>query len=468
MKAHVFFLLLSIPTFAQTIQNPGFETPRDTNRTLPADWRVDTKAGYSIALDSTAAKNGRRSLRIASVGDGPFTSGGFSQSATVQMSEPALVHLRGFVKTDNPAGVGIWWNSWRDWKHKGFAHSNEQVKLRPTDEWQSFDLVLPTSAEINQFTFGAYLNSRGSVWFDDLRFETAPAGTGEPSAKVNAYVQKAIALVKKHALVRDSIPWPQTEAEMLAFARGMQTTEDAYPVIGILLNVMWSYGDNHSHFLAPSGVKNLEADESDDKGPQPQARYLGDGVGYIAVPQFYGINDTRGAAFATQIQQLIQGIDTAQTVSDWVVDLRGNTGGNVWPMVAGLVPLYGNQAKSQYKRETKVQRPYRLRTPPGQIAVLIDGRTGSSGEFTALSFIGLPNVRSFGTHSAGYTTGNADYKLPDGAILFIAESVGEDRAGKKYPHGIAPDEEIKTPVKTPPTDTTDPTLDAAKAWLLNR
>lgn len=94
----------------------------------------------------------------------------------------------------------------------------------------------------------------------------------------------------------------------------------------------------------------------------------------------------------------------------------------------------------------------------------MDSQTGSSGEFTALSIIGLPNVRSFGTKSAGYTTGNADYKLPDGAMLFIAQGVGKDRAGKKYPHGIAPDEEIKAP----PTETTDPTLDAAKAWLMKQ
>lgn len=50
------------------------------------------------------------------------------------------------------------------------------------------------------------------------------------------------------------------------------------------------------------------------------------------------------------------------------------------------------------------------------------------GEFTALSFIGLPGVRSFGTHTGGFTTGNDDYELPDGARFFVAQSIGKDRA----------------------------------------
>lgn len=477
--------LLSTTALAQTVQNPGFETPRDTLRTLPTGWRVDQRAGFTVALDSTVAKSGQRSLRIASVDEGPFTSGGFSQSATVQLNEPTLVHLRGFVKTDNPAGVGVWWNSWRDWKHQGFAHSNQQVNLRQTDEWQPLDLVLPTSTEINQFTFGAYLNGQGNVWFDDLRFETAPVGTGEPSAKVKAYLQKAIALVKKHALVRDSIPWPQTQTEMLAFARGMQTAEEAYPVIGYLFSVMRKYGDNHSHFLLPSGVKNLGADESDDKGPQPQARYLSDGVGYVAVPRFSGVNKTRTTAFANQIQQLIQGIDTSQTVTSWVVDLRQNEGGNMYPMIAGLGPLLGEgtlgyfvngkrevpwgyrNGKSYVKKTgtgTTVSTPYRLRQAGARVAVLIGPRTASSGEMTAISFIGRPNTRFFGLPSAGYTTANEEFKLPDKALLFLANAGTADRTHRKYPQRITPDEAIKVPA----TDTTDPTLDAAQAWLVNQ
>lgn len=472
-------LLVSTTVPVQIIQNADSETPRDSIRTLPTGWRVDRKAGYTVALDSTVAKKGRRSLQIAYVPDAAVSQP-FSQSAPVRSSAPALVHLRGFVKTDHPAGVGVWWNSWRDWKHRGFAHSSQQVSLRPTDAWQPLDLVLPTSADITQFTFGAYLRGQGHAWFDDLRFEAAPVGAGEPSAQVNAYVQEAIALVRKHALVRDSVPWPQAQAEVLAFARGMQTAEQAYPVIGHRLDVLRRYGDNHSPFQSPATVKNPRADQPDDEGPQPQARYLGDGVGYVAVPRFWGINETREMVFATKIQTLIRRVDSAQIVTDWVVDLRENGDGNRFPMITGLGPLLGEGAlgyfvdgnrevpredrngKSYVKKTgTNVSVPYRLRQAGARVAVLIGPRTGSSEETTVIPFVGRSSARLFGLPSAGYTTANDNFKLPEGAQLYLATAVTADRTHKTYPQRIIPDEEIKAPA----TDTADLALDAAKAWL---
>lgn len=98
------------------------------------------------------------------------------------------------------------------------------------------------------------------------------------------------------------------------------------------------------------------------------------------------------------------------------------------------------------------------------MAVLIGPSTGSSGEMTALSFMGRPDTRFFGLPSGGYTTANGSYNLPDNAQLYLAVSVSADRNHKRYPHGITPDEEIKAPA----TDTTDPTLDAAKVWLVKQ
>ncbi len=467
MKLLPALLLLNSLSLGQTILNASFEMVRDTNPLLPQGWKIDRKAGYRISLDTLVAKSGRSSLLIASATDTTTGQCGFSQNLPVQVTQPTLVHLRGFIKTDHPGAVGVWWNSWRDDKHRGFAHSQQQITLNRTTDWQPFNLVLATSTDINRYSLGAYLRGAGNVWFDDLRLELTPAATGEPAARVKDYLQKAVALVKKHALVRDSIPWQQTQAELLAYARGLRTEAETYPLIGHLLTIMRQHGDNHSFFLNPQEAMELKADHSTDEQaeePEPQARYLGDGVGYVLVPAFQGVNQRRETAFATRIQALISQVDSAESISGWVVDLRGNTGGNVWPMIAGLVPLYGKNAKRSYRRVTKVQYPYRLRQAPGRIAVLLDAQTASSGEFTALSFIGLPHVRTFGQHSAGYTTGNADYKLSDGARLFLARSIGEDRAGRQYRHGITPDEEIKA-VSTP---ISDPALEAATAWLLKK
>lgn len=475
MKLLLSLLLVSPFAWGQTIQNSSFELPQDTNRHLPQGWEVGHKAGYTIALDSTLAKSGRRSLLISSASDTASGPHGFSQTCIVQLKEPTLVHLRGYVKTDNPVGVGVWWNAWHDSQHRGFASLDQQVVLRQTEEWQALDLVLPTPTDVTKYNLGAYLRGRGRVWFDDLRLETVTAKAGPPSAPVKAYLQNVMTLVKKHALVADSISWTQAQAELMSFARGMQTKTETYPLIGYLLGLMRHYGDNHSFFIPPQIATSLQADqpgEPGSQGPLPQTRYLGDGVGYVAVPGFMAMNRKREMVFARLIQNLIRQLDSSQRISRWVVDVRGNTGGNIIAMTAGLMPLYGKQvpaytkkmAKRFYKGDPIVERPYQLRQVADRVAVLLDEQTASSGEGIALSFIGLPNVRSFGQHSAGYTTANDSHKLSNGVLLVIAELVNEDRRGKPYRHGIPPDDEVKGM----PTPSSDPTLEAAKSWLVNK
>ena len=46
------------------------------------------------------------------------------------------------------------------------------------------------------------------------------------------------------------------------------------------------------------------------------------------------------AAFADAIQAAIRQADRAE-LAGWIVDLRGNTGGNMWPMLAGFGPVLG-------------------------------------------------------------------------------------------------------------------------------
>jgi carboxyl-terminal processing protease len=109
----------------------------------------------------------------------------------------------------------------------------------------------------------------------------------------------------------------------------------------------------------------------------------------------------------------------------------------------------------------QVANPYHMREEGAPVAVLMGPGTGSSGEVTALSFVGRPFTRHFGQPTAGYTKGNEDFMLPDGSRFFIASVVSTDRTGKAYPDRIFPDEEI-----APGTSGTDPVLERAKQWLI--
>jgi carboxyl-terminal processing protease len=172
--------------------------------------------------------------------------------------------------------------------------------------------------------------------------------------------------------------------------------------------------------------------------------------------------------------------------SGWIIDLRGNGGGNMYPMLAGIgfvlgegtagsfVSLEGNtQSVWSYRSgkamvaevvDAEVTKPPLTLTELPSVAVLIDSGTISSGEAIAVSFAGRPRARFFGTQTYGLASGNQMFRLADGAALFLNTTMDADRLGRKYPDGIEPDVSFPEPT-TIPDEASDPALQAAEAWL---
>jgi hypothetical protein len=63
--------------------------------------------------------------------------------------------------------------------------------------------------------------------------------------------------------------------------------------------------------------------------------------------------------------------------------------------------------------------------------------------------------------TAGLSTANDTKALPDGAMIMLTTAVEADRTGKRYGEKLSPDELIPAPA----TDTDDPQMDRAVAWL---
>jgi C-terminal processing protease CtpA/Prc len=150
----------------------------------------------------------------------------------------------------------------------------------------------------------------------------------------------------------------------------------------------------------------------------------------------------------------------------WIVDLRSNGGGNMWPMVAGLGPILGEGPLGYFIGPTGVETlweyrngastsggfvvstvspPYVLRRQQPRVAVLSDVGIASSGEATLIAFRLRPNPRSFGQPTCGLSTANSTSTLSGGATFTITTSVMADRAKNRFGDSIAPDEVISDP-----------------------
>lgn len=190
---------------------------------------------------------------------------------------------------------------------------------------------------------------------------------------------------------------------------------------------------------------------------------VSDGIGYISVPGLAGTNREQGDAFSAEVCQAIER-RANEAARGWIVDLRRNRGGNMWPMLAGLRALLGDHSPGAFLDRADTPSPWRIRKTEGcgldissaPVAVLIGPRTASSGEAVAVAFRARPRTRFFGRPTAGLATSNRSIKLPDASMLMLTTAAFSDRSGGTYPSGITPEVQ---------EEDDQATRNAADAWL---
>ncbi|MEU1481847.1 S41 family peptidase [Streptomyces sp. NPDC005760] len=301
------------------------------------------------------------------------------------------------------------------------------------------------------------------------------------SPGARTYLSQALDIMEKHSLLRHKVDWSDLRSRAFSQARGAQKTADTY---GAINSALYALGDGHSLFWEPEEAKQrFGASVVSFDGLE--GRSLKGGVGYISLPGVQGSQQAYD-------QYVRQGRDAvakagAGEACGWVVDLRSDTGGNMWPMLAVVGPILGDgtvgafvdadgskslwaiKHGSPYEDGKSVGwsdgRPFAKSAPP--VAVLTGKRTGSAGEAVVVAFRGRPDTRFFGEQTYGVPTGNEPYHLSDGAVLVLTEVKDADRTGRAYDAPIPPDVEIvKDP--RPVARNRDEVLQAAQSWLLEQ
>ncbi len=298
---------------------------------------------------------------------------------------------------------------------------------------------------------------------------TAPVPSAISSVAA-AYLEEVVTLLQRHSVKRRMIDWTAFRVEVVAAAGPAQTISETVPGIRRALALL---GDGHSLYLPLRGSPVAAPNRSCDA---PTIRRPGTpNIGYVRVRQFAG-SPAEATLYAQQLHDSIRVADRDGIVG-WIVDLRGNSGGNMYPMIAGIGPILGEgvvgyflDADSAFTLFSyrdgmsahadtplhQVSSVYRLKHPNPRVAVLTDGWVLSAGEGVAVAFRERPNTRSFGTATCGLSTGNATYWLSDTARLVITASTMADRTRRAYGDIIPPDEVVTNP---------DDAVSRAIAWL---
>ena len=186
-------------------------------------------------------------------------------------------------------------------------------------------------------------------------------------------------------------------------------------------------------------------------------------LGYLELPGQNSSSPECEEAYAKIAHQIIRDLDQT-AIGGWIIDLRRNTGGGLWFMLAGVGPILGEGECSSFVSPTgqftafydqgrawveqdnysaQVNEPYELKRLWPPVAVLTSQLTSSAGELVALAFRERPRTRSFGEPTYGTPTGNDGKELSDGAIIALTTHLGVDRTGRIYDHSLLPDQHVQ-------------------------
>ncbi len=280
-----------------------------------------------------------------------------------------------------------------------------------------------------------------------------------PIPEVHAYLEEALNVLEQYSVRRNEICWATFREEVFQSAKGASCPAETYEAIRIALDLL---GDHHSVFLTPNEVEKYK-DSKPRTIKEIEGFLIEDQIAYLKIPSFASFSAESMNEYASKVQNIICKLDTNQ-VNKWIIDLRGNNGGNMAPMLLGLAPFLDKKSiemafgvedpnegavlynGSSIKFEggdfdpcVLSSTPYHIKNPSSPIAILLDEKTASSGEAVAIAFLGKEHTRTFGQHTGGYTSGNSPFFLSDRALICLSVSYMRDRLGRVYKEGVVPD-----------------------------
>ena len=274
--------------------------------------------------------------------------------------------------------------------------------------------------------------------------------------EVSEYLTETINLLEQKSVNRNEIDWNEFRIDIFQKAGNAKNIKDTYPAISYAVSKL---NDSHSYFKP---VTETEADSENKPLPMLSDEVTPEDIGYIRIPFCIG-TESDNDVYIAKIREKIEA-QSNKELKGWILDLRGNFGGNMWPMLLSIEPLIGNGTLGYFADADNKYRAWKLIEGKAYIddqliietnihfkkdlsnaflAVLTDCQTASSGEAIAVAFKFRENSKSFGKPTFGVSTGCISHELSDGSTINLTETIFADRKKTKYGSSIIPDFEVE-------------------------
>ncbi len=271
-------------------------------------------------------------------------------------------------------------------------------------------------------------------------------------------IENALEVIENNSIKRGIVDFEKLEAQFSLKKKEISSDPELYNVIQSLID---SLGDGHSYLIMNDGRKfgeradpetiqkvDIERIPEDDKG-----------IKYLQVERISPGDNKKMQKYADDLFKKIISLYDPD-MKGWILDFRNNSGGHLWPMLAGLSPLVdsdtagcGVYPEGIYWRwrakdgkagvgsniHFSVSNPQKINYVKKPVVILTGNKTASSGEASVISFIGKNNVCIIGEKTRGLATINQPFDIGNGIKIMLTTGYFGDRNGNIYPEGIIPD-----------------------------
>jgi hypothetical protein len=255
------------------------------------------------------------------------------------------------------------------------------------------------------------------------------------------YVMRVFDSIEVHSMHRFTFNLDSLEASLLEQLSDSISHEELIQLLQDAIKVI----DKHNYILTAEQYHQMQKGDNPEVSVNPypfQGKILESKYALISVDGFLGVDAIASKNYTDSLQKMLQKLYN-QKPEGWIIDLRNNGGGWIYPMLAGLGPLLGPGIKAFEITGNAVLTEYyyykdkfdylllsdsvwffKKQLPT---AVLVSEKTGSAGELLTLAFRGNANTVIIGKQTAGFSTGLQGILMPDGTQICVTNCVMTDR-----------------------------------------
>lgn len=262
-------------------------------------------------------------------------------------------------------------------------------------------------------------------------------------ANARETVLAAAKLLERHSISSSQVSW---KVELERAIELLGNSPRHHDVVRALRRLILATGEKHTLYLSAKTYQELISSEPAGKSSIGSIEPLDSEIPIIRLERYMVMNAEVSRREATAFRmKILRALEDSKC--GVIVDLTRNTGGNLYAMLEAIAPLLPSTPLGYHLDNSGVRAA--IVTPEGSkkgnggdtpIAVISGSSTGSSGEYTLVALRSAAKVRTFGKPTAGLTTGNVPFELPNGGAIAITTSRLLDSRGMEVTGAVEPDQ----------------------------